>query len=64
MLRSVAVTLCQMPRRAWQYGQRCPHEAIVYGMALMAIALVSKLLLALLACLVVTSGIKSALNQP
>lgn len=61
MLRSIPTTLYRLPFRAWQYGQRCPHEAIIYGLVLMAIALVSKLLLALLACLVVVSGIKAAL---
>ena len=62
MLRSILLTLYQMPARAWQYGQHRPYEAIVYGLVLAALAMVSKLLLALLACVVVASGIKSVLS--
>lgn len=62
MLRSIALTLAAMPRRAWGYGQRFPHEAIVYGLALLVLALVSKLLVATLGALVVTSGIIAALR--
>ena len=62
MFKSVAFTLYQMPFRAWQYGQHRPHEAIVYGLVLAALAMVSKLLLALLSCVVVISGIKGALQ--
>ena len=62
MVRSILLTLYQMPARAWQYGQCRPYEAIVYGLVLAALAMVSKLLLALLACVVVASGIKSALS--
>ena len=62
MIRSIITTLCQMPARAWHYGQCRPYEAIVYGLVLAALAMVSKLLLALLACVVVASGIQSALS--
>lgn len=62
MFKSVALTLYAMPTRAWQYGQRCPHEAIVYGLVLAGLAMVSKPLLALLACVVVASGIRGALR--
>lgn len=62
MFKSVALTLYAMPLRAWQYGQRCPHEAIVYGLVLAALAMVSKLLLALLSCVVVVSGIRGTLR--
>jgi hypothetical protein len=63
MIKSVATTLGTMPARAWAYGQRCPHEAIVYGLALAAIAMVSKLLLALLSCVVVASGVTAAMSR-
>jgi hypothetical protein len=62
MFKSVAITLVEMPARAWSYGQRYPYEAIVYGLVLAGLAMVSKLLLALLACVVVASGIKGALR--
>jgi hypothetical protein len=63
MLRSIVLTLAAMPRRAWGYGQRCPHEAIVYGVALLVFALVSKLLVATLGAVVVASGIVAALRS-
>jgi hypothetical protein len=62
MFKSIATTLIEMPARAWAYGQRYPHEAIVYGLVLAGLAMVSKLLLALLSCVVVISGIKGALR--
>jgi len=62
MFRSVATTIIEMPARAWVYGQRYPYEAIVYGLVLAGLAMVSKLLLALLSCVVVISGIKGALR--
>lgn len=62
MLKSILATLYAMPYRAWQYGQQRPHEAIVYGLVLAGLAMVSKLLLALLACVVVLSGIRAALR--
>lgn len=62
MLSSILVPLYRLPQRAWQYGQRYPHEAIVYGLVLAALAMVSKLLLALLALTVVVSGIRAALQ--
>lgn len=62
MLKSVAITIYRMPNRAWEYGQRRPYEAIVYGLALAGLALVSKVLLALLACIVVASGVKRSLS--
>lgn len=58
----IAITLYHMPFRAWQYGQRCPLEAIVYGVTLAAVSLFSKLFLALLAFIAVASGIKAALR--
>lgn len=57
MVRDILLTIAGMPARGWQYGQRCPYEAIVYGLTLAAIALVSKFALALLACVVVASGL-------
>lgn len=51
-----------LPARAWHYGQRYPYEAIVYGLAIAALAMVSKLLLAVLACVVVASGIVGSLK--
>ena len=62
VIKTIFLTLYEMPARAWQYGQHHPYEAIVYGLVLAALAMVSKLLLALLACVVVASGIKSALS--
>lgn len=62
MFKSVAFTLYAMPFRAWQYGQYRPHEAIVYGLVLAALAMISKLLLAMLSMIVVFSGIRGALK--
>ena len=62
MFKSLALTLYHLPARAWHYGQRYPYEAIVYGLAIAALSLVSKLLLALLACVVVASGIVGSLK--
>ncbi|MEM9118214.1 MAG: hypothetical protein AAGD09_10070 [Cyanobacteria bacterium P01_F01_bin.56] len=62
MIREVCTTLIELPARAWDYGQRHPHEAIVYGLVLAALAMISKLLLALLACVVVASGVVGSLQ--
>ena len=62
MLREVCTTVIELPARAWDYGQRCPYEAIIYGLVLAALAMVSKLLLALLACVVMASGIGGSLR--
>ena len=62
MFRDIVTTLVEMPARAWYYGQRYPHQAIVYGLVLAGLAMVSKLLLALLSCVVVISGITGALR--
>ncbi|NEQ46999.1 MAG: hypothetical protein F6K00_27045 [Leptolyngbya sp. SIOISBB] len=62
MLRSICTTVIELPARAWDYGQRYPYEAIVYGLVLAALAMVSKLLLALLAYVVVASGIVGSLR--
>lgn len=63
MFRSVLETIVQLPSRAWRYGQHCPYEAIIYGLVLAAIALISKLLLASLALVVVTSGVFTILSD-
>jgi hypothetical protein len=62
MFKEIVTTLYRMPYRAWQYGQRYPYEAIVYGLVLAGLSMISKPLLALLACVVVVSGIKAALS--
>ena len=62
MFKSLALTLYHLPARAWHYGQRYPYEAIVYGLVLAGLAMFSKLLLALLTCVVVASGIRGALR--
>jgi uncharacterized membrane protein len=62
MLKDIPITLYRMPFRAWQYGQRYPYEGILYGLVLAALAMVSKLFLVLLACVVVASGITASLK--
>ena len=62
LLRSIALTLYVMPFRAWQYGQKRPYEAIVYGLVVAAVAMVSKLFLAILASVVVASGVKKVME--
>lgn len=63
-IQSIFKTLYVLPFRAWQYGQRRPYEAIVYGLTLGVFAIVAKLVLALLACLVVGSGVKKIFEAP
>ena len=62
MIPNIFSTLYQMPFRCWQYGQHRPFEAIVYGLALAVLALFSKLFIAILATVAISSGIKASLH--
>ena len=45
-----------MPQRAWCWGQHYPYDAIFYGLFLIGAAMVSKLLIVIVAAAIV-SGI-------
>jgi len=46
-----------MPQRAWCWGQQYPYEAILYGLLLLAAAMVSKLAIAIIAAAAIVSGL-------
>jgi uncharacterized metal-binding protein len=63
-MKNTLDTLYRLPYRAWKYGQKRPHEAIVYGSFLGLFALASKFVLVSIAVLTVVSGVKKAIDNP
>lgn len=56
--------IATMPRRAWKWGQLYPYEAIAYGLVLLIAAMVSKLIIAIIAAATILSGLKTLFLKP